>query len=218
MINVGTDSISARKSKKFKERSERQKMDNKNNKFSESQKKAYKFNIIDFFLIVLIVGAVSVLAYIMLGTNLLTGSEDTTIIYTIEMGLVRNEFLPSIDKIIPGTKLTDSVRRNNIGEVVEVKITDAYPNTTDLETGVVHKKPYPDHSKVSITVKAKCKKENDIKYVVNGKIMMVGVLVHFRTPYFVNYGNCVYLDEIAEDSSKKGTDGPETAEEVLDIN
>jgi len=191
-------------------------MENKNFSESARPKKSYRFNIIDFILMVLIIAAVSVLIYIMLGSNLLTGSEDTTIIYTIEMTPVRNELIPSISQITPGTRITDSVRRNNIGEIQEVKISDAYSNNTDLETGVVYRKPYPDHSRVLITVKAKCKKEK-AKYVVNGKTIMVGVQVNFRTPYHVNYGNCVFIEEISEDGSKIDITEPETSDEVLDL-
>ena len=178
----------------------------------DKQKKAYKFNIIDFLLIVLIIAAVSVLAYIMLGTNLLTGSEDKTILYTIEITLIKNDFIPALNKITPGTKIIDSVRSYDIGEVQEVKITPAYSNNTDMDTGVVYNKPYPDFSTVRITVKAKCKKEQ-AKYVVNGKTIMVGVAVNFRTPYFIGYGNCIYLEEITEatGSSENNTIETKTA-------
>ena len=175
----------------------------------DKQKKAYRFNIIDFLLIVLIVAAVSVLAYIMLGTNLLTGSEDTTILYTVEITLIKNDFIPALNQITPGTKVIDSVRSYDIGEVQEVKITPAYSNNTDTEVGVVYNKPYPDFSTVRITVKTKCKKDQ-AKYVVNGKTIMVGVAVNFRTPYFIGYGNCIYLEDITEAAGSSENSTAET--------
>jgi len=170
-------------------------MDNKN--FAAAQKKAYKFNIIDFILIVIIIAAVSVLAYVILGNDVLSSGENVTIVYSIEMALVKNEYIPAIEKIVQGTPMTESVRFYNIGEVQSVKITDAYVNSMDLEAGVINQKPYPDYSKVVITVKAECKKEK-VKYMVNGKNIMVGVQVHFRTPYFIGYGNCVSIEEVSE--------------------
>jgi hypothetical protein len=176
-----------------------------------------KFNIIDFILIVFIIAAVSALVYIMLGNNIFSGAEETEIVYTIEMRLVRNEFIPALSKIIPGTELIDSVRNHEIGKVVGVEITDAFENTTDLLTGVVNRVPYPDHSRVRITVEAKAEKENDVKFVVNGKTVMTGIPVHFRTPYFVGMGMCVYSDEINRDESEAANgNGNEGGIEIYD--
>ncbi|MCL1859851.1 MAG: DUF4330 family protein [Oscillospiraceae bacterium] len=178
-------------------------MDNRNFSNPVSRKKTYRFNIIDFILIVIIIAAVSLLIYIMLGNNLFAGSENTTILYTIEIPLIRNDFLGSLHLITKGTTIIDSVRSYNIGEVQEVKRTDAYSNTTNLEDNIVLSKLYPDHSKVTITVKAKCKKDK-AKYEVNGKPIMVGTRLDFRTPYLVSYGNCVAIEEINDDGSEKG--------------
>jgi len=191
-----------------------------NRKFSDSapvsKKKAYKFNIIDFILIIIIVAAVMLLVYVMLGNNILSGGENVTIQYTIEVPLIRNEFISSVHLITKGTKIIDSVRSYDIGEIQDVKVTDAYTNTTDLETGVVYNKPYPDHSKVTITVIAKCKMDKD-KFVVNGKTIMVGVKLDFRTPHLVSYGNCTSIEIINADGSKKSDEIIEADDESLDI-
>ena len=165
---------------------------------TDSRKKSNKFNFIDFILIVIIVAAVSLLVYIMLGNDIFSGGENATILYTIEIPLIRNDFLGSAHLMIKGTTIIDSVRSYNIGEVQDVKVTDAYSSTTNLETGVVTDKRYPDHSKVTITVKAKCKKDK-AKYEVNGKTIMVGTRLDFRTPYLVSYGNCISIEEIKND-------------------
>ena len=169
---------------------------------NQTQKKTHRFNIIDFLLIVVIIAAVSVLIYIMLGNNIFSGGENTTIVYTIEIPLIRNVFLGSVDKITKGTTIIESVRSYNIGEIQDVKVTDAYSITTNLITGVVDNKPYPDHSKVTITVMAKCKKEKG-RYVVNGKSIMTGTMLDFRTPYLVSHGNCIDIYEINDDGSKR---------------
>ena len=178
-------------------------MDNRNLSDSVIQKKAHKFNIIDFILIVIIIAAVLLLGYIMVGNNLFAGSENTTILYTVEIQLIRNEFITQAP-LMKGAQIIDSVRSYDLGEIQEVKITDAYSNTTDLETGVVTRKAYPDHSKVTITVKAQCKKEK-AKYEINGKTIRVGARVDFRTPYLVSYGNCVAIEEINDDETNSGT-------------
>ena len=174
-------------------------MDNK--KFSERRRKAYKFNVIDFALIVIIAAAVSILVYVMLGNNIFGGKENTIILYTIEIEVINNEFIPNINKIDPGTKIIESSRIYEIGEVQKVTITDAYVHTPDLETGVVSLKPYPEHSKVIITVKANCVKDK-FKYTINGRPIMTGILIDFRTPFFMNHGYCTSIVEIDEDGSK----------------
>jgi len=175
------------------------KMENK--KAVGNQKKPRRFNIIDFMLIVLIIAAMAILIYILLGNDIFSGSEDTEILYTIEIELIKNDLLPAVSKITPGTKLTETVRHNEFGEVQKINITEAYSHTTDSINGVARLVPYPDHSKVTIVVKAKCKKE-DPKYIINGKTIMVGIPISFRTTDFIGYGKCVYIEEINEGSSK----------------
>jgi hypothetical protein len=155
-----------------------------------------KFNIIDFILIVFIVAVAAVLVYVMLGNTLFGGSQDAIILYTIQIDLLKNEFIPAINKIVSGTEVTDSVRLQGLGRVHSVEIDDAYANETDLVTGVVRRVSFPDHSRVTISVIAECRKEDDFKFIVNGKTVMVGIPVHFRTPYFVSYGMCVYIEEL----------------------
>ena len=175
-------------------------MENKEFSAVKNQKKPYKFNITDAFLILVIIIAASVLIYIVAGTGLLLGGEEVTILYTIEMRLVRNEFLPAINKIMPGDKITDSVRGYDIGEIQQVKISDGMVNAENKNKGIVERKPHPDHSRVLITVKAKAKKEgNADNYMVNGKLKMVGVQMYFSTSHFMGYGMCVELEEIAEE-------------------
>ena len=163
-----------------------------------------KFNIIDFILIMAIAAAAALLVYILLGNNIFSGNEDATIVYTIEMRLVRNEFIPALLKMGPGTEMIDSVRNHEIGEVVEVIIEEAFENETDMITGVVNRVYYPDHSRVRIKVKAEVVIEEGFKYVVNGKAIMVGIPVDFRTTYFMGHAMCVYLEEIDEDKEKDG--------------
>lgn len=173
-------------------------------KFSDraglTPKKTRKFNIIDLILIAVILAAVSLVVYVMSGHDVLGGSEDTAILYTIEIDLIKNDFLSSARLMTKGTKIIDSVRTNELGVVQDIKITDAFALTTDLETGVIMEAPYPGYSKVAITVAAKCKKDK-IKFVVNGQPIMVGMSINFRTPYLVSYGNCTSIAETDEEGN-----------------
>ena len=108
--------------------------------------------------------------------------------------MIKNEFIADIDKM-PGSRITDSVRHYDIGEVVSVKVDEAYQNKIDLETGVIYRRVHPDHSHVIIRVKADFTKSGP-KYMVNGKNIMVGVRVDFNNPYLTSYGNCVYMEKV----------------------
>jgi len=168
-------------------------------KRAKAPKKAYRFNIIDFILILIIAAAVSVLVYVMLGNDIFMGSEEAIILYTIEIPLIKNDFLSNLDEM-KGKKIIDSVRTNELGVVQDVKITDAVVLATNLETGITKETPYPDFSKVVITVRAKCKIDEP-KFVVNGENIMVGISMNFRTPYLVSYGNITSLVEIDEEGN-----------------
>ncbi|MCL2096144.1 MAG: DUF4330 domain-containing protein [Oscillospiraceae bacterium] len=165
--------------------------------------KSRRFNIIDAALIVFIIAAAAVLVYVLLGNSLFAGDEDAVILYTIEINLLRNELVPAINQITPGDEIIDSVRQQEIGKVKEVKVVDSYVNETDLDTGVVSRRPFPDHSKITVIVEAECKLEDGFKYVVKGKTIMTGIPINFRTPHFVGYGMCVYVEEISRGSKSR---------------
>ncbi|GHV10702.1 hypothetical protein FACS1894219_00630 [Clostridia bacterium] len=160
----------------------------------------YSFNIIDIILIIAIIAAAAVLLYIVAGKGLFSNDDEIEIQYTIEIQLIKNEFRQSINKLTPGTKIIDSVRSNDIGEIVSVSIDDAVVNAVDRNTGVVKRTPYPDHSKVRIVVKTKCKWDG-VNFSANGKLIMAGVRIDFRTPYFISSGFCVTVEELTHDTS-----------------
>jgi len=91
----------------------------------DTGKKARKFNIIDFILIVFIAAAAAVLIYVMLGNSLFKKNEKITMLYDIEVDIIKNENIASVGQM-PGCVFTDSVRGNEIGIVQSVRVEDAY--------------------------------------------------------------------------------------------
>ena len=165
----------------------------------------YKFNIVDIILILIVITAAAALIYVLGGNNLFAGDDVVDLLYTIEISMIKNELVPSINQIQPGTKVTDSVRGYFIGEVQEVKVDAATTNSFNMDKGVIEKKPYPNYSKVHIIVKAAKVEKSTAGYSVNGKIIMVGERVDFRTPYFVSYGYCVAVDdELPKKNNEEG--------------
>jgi hypothetical protein len=164
----------------------------------EFVKKTNKFNIVDIFLIVIIIAAMSVLIYVLMGNDLIASSQNTTILYKITVEIARNDFLPSVRKLQKGDEVLDSVRNQVIGSIYEVEIEDAYMNVPNLYTGVVERILHPGHSKITLTVKVKCQK--DINYYIGGRSIIVGTRIDFKTPYFTYSGWCTYLEETDADS------------------
>ena len=164
------------------------------------QKKAYRFNIIDFALMLVIVAAVAILAYIMIGDNtVFMGDEDGMVLYTIEIPSIKNEFISSF-LLAKGSTIIDSVRTNELGIIQDIQITECIELTNDLAAGVVREKVRDGFSRVIITILAKCKKDG-VKFSVNGLTIMVGMQLSFRTPYLIHYGNCTSLVEVDEEGN-----------------
>ena len=169
-----------------------------NREIIKTANKAHRFNFIDLLLLIIIIAAAALLVYILLGHNILGGNEDVTILYSVEMNIIRDIYIETLKETdlseLKGTRVIDSIKTYDIGEIWDLKITDAYQNQKD-SSGEVKKQHFPDHSKITLTIKANCKKVND-KYMINGSTIMVGEAIYFRTPYLVSYGYCVAIEEI----------------------
>ena len=167
----------------------------------KDKKKAYKFNITDAFLVAVIVVAALVLVYIVAETGLLQGGEEIYILYTIDMWILSNDFLPAISRIprgANGANITDNVRGNTLGVIQDVKISYAFEETTDLTRGIVRSVLHPDHSRVQFVVRARAARDGP-NYRVNGQIIMVGVPLHFRIgQHFTGSGVCIAFDYCPE--------------------
>ena len=160
--------------------------------------------------------------------NSVLSNTDVTVEYVIELKTVRSEH---IDKIVKGDTVVETVRDQQIGEVVNIEITPAYNIATNLNTGEMYISTYPDvnsivtpdnnlqqeqeveendiiaeeekpdpkydYYNVKVTIRDNVKKSNN-GYSVNGFDIIVGELVHFRVPKYVNSGYCISIKEIAE--------------------
>lgn len=162
-------------------------------------KQPHKFNIVDVFLIIIIAAAIGILVYILMGNNLIKSSQNITILYKIEIKIIKNAMLPDIKKLQAGNEILDSVRNQPIGAIYDVEIADAMFNLENNVTGVVQEVLHPEHSTVTLTVKTQCEKTDIKKYYVGGKNIMVGTRIDFRTQNFIYSGYCIYLEEIEND-------------------
>lgn len=186
--------------------------------------KKYRFNIIDIMLIVVIVAVVAVMYYFTVARNSVMANSEITVDYTVELKTVRAEH---VNKIKIGDKVVETVRDQQIGEVIDIKVSPSYSMVTNTETGETYKSYYPainlpeednaesdlnveaqenndsnveplyDYYNVQVTVRSKVKK-SESGYSINGFNVIVGEQVHFRVPEFVNSGYCVRIAEVKE--------------------
>lgn len=158
--------------------------------------KRRRFNFIDVLIILLVIAIIGVVAYLFLNNKIFSSDEKTEILYTIKIDRVKNELVSDIKKLEKGQTITDSVRGYDLGKIEKVEITQAMANITNRSNGTISQAEIPDYSQIVITVRADSVEE-PYGYDLKGYKIMVGAQVHFRTPYYISYGNCtsvVYAD------------------------
>ena len=166
----------------------------------------YKFNIIDFLIILMIIAIGVVMYYYTVARNAVNANSEVEIEYVVELKTVSKE---CVDNISIGDKVVETVRDQQIGTVKNVSVTPAYVLATNTETGESFKSYYPpinadtvsnsaeyvyDYYNVRVTIKDTVKKSVQ-GYNVNGFDIAVGEVVNFRVPHFVNEGYCIDIIE-----------------------
>lgn len=190
-------------------------------------KKKHRFNIVDVFIIFIIIAIVGVMYYFTIARNSVVTNSEVLVDYTIELKTVRADH---VDKILKCGKVVETVRDQQIGEVVDVAVAPAYNIVTNNDTGERYVQTYPalnqslddlietveegaeipdvqstddteeliyDYYNVKVTIRDKVKK-TEKGYSVNGFNIIVGDIVHFRVPEYVNSGYCVKIVEVNE--------------------
>ena len=102
--------------------------------------KKYRFNIIDILIIAVIIAVVVVMYYFTVARNSVVSNSEITVDYTIELKTVRAEHL---GKIKTGDNVVETVRDQQIGEVIDVKISPSHSIVTNTLTGETYKSFYP---------------------------------------------------------------------------
>ncbi len=156
-------------------------------------KKKRKFNVVDA-VIILIVLAVIAVAVLLLTQR--SGSVEevlTEIEYNVELRTIRDEFA---DNFAAGVQLIDSAAKYRLGEIVAVSVEAATFTGTNLVTGELVYSDYPEHSDVTLTVRAKASVDENGLYVLDGGYKLsVGRTIYVRTPDYVGAGYCTKLSE-----------------------
>lgn len=177
-------------------------------------KSKYKFNIIDVLIIIAVVAVFAVMYYYMSARNTLASSLEVDIEYVVELKLVDDDY---VENIKLNDKVIETVRDQQIGEVVGIEVVPAYNIATNTETGEMKIETYPPLPKENDTdeekypyynVKVKIRdtfKRSEKGYKKNAFNLVTGQLVYFRVPGFIGEGFCIGIEEIVKENETNET-------------
>ena len=156
--------------------------------------KKFRLNFVDIIIIIVILTATTLLAYIFLSSDikLFEGSRKVTIEYKVELRRVREEFR---DFISISDHATDTVTQYALGEVVDVEYAPTRYTGVNRSTGSLVFSDYPEHINITVTIRAEAT-ANAGDYSLNGYKVAVGKQISMRTPNFINEGYCTQLTEV----------------------
>lgn len=178
-------------------------------------KKKYGFNIIDVLIILLVIAIGVVLYYYMSARNTLASNLEVDVEYVVELKVVDAEFT---DNFNIGDKVVETVRDQQIGEIVNVEVTPAYNVATNTDTGEMFISYYPqiesdtegntegteepkyEFYNIKVTVRDTFKR-SDKGYKKNAFNLVTGQLVYFRIPGYIGEGFCIATNEINEEET-----------------
>lgn len=160
-----------------------------------AEKLKFRFNFIDAVLIVVILAAAALLAYIFLSSdiNLLDSNKKVEIEYKVGIRQAREEFR---DFITISDQVTDTVTQYALGEVVNVEYTPTRYTGVNHNTGELVFSDYPEHIDIIVTIRAQATASGDV-YSLGGYKVAVGKAIALRVPDFISEGYCIQLTEVA---------------------
>ena len=167
-------------------------MDNKRN--STGAKKSGRFNLVDLFLVLLILVIVSALLVMFDPFSLASKqtSQEVTLRYTVEIKDVSNELKNNIKA---GDKALSSSTDYDMGTVIAVEPQSSFEWEYNEGDDYMSKKHKTDKSDLIVTIDVKAVYEEGIGYLVDGTHIAVGSLISLRFPSFTGSGYCISIEQ-----------------------
>lgn len=175
----------------------------RNTKSTSASKQKRKFNIIDFFILLIILAVVVALVYAFSPWSQikkLWKPNQTTFQYALELKEVDDEFITLIKA---GDSVINSVTKNSMGTVDRVGEPTRstfldYQKETSSEDGTVRYKGVlvekENKYDIIVYVTTTGEYEKGVGYSVNGSRIAVGEELFFRFPHFEYSGYCIAVD------------------------
>lgn len=161
------------------------------------EKKRYRFNFIDFIIILIIaVFALMVIYYILLPySDSPIGVESTDIEYKIRVNGMSNDLK---DMVNVDDAVLENSGLNKIGKVKSVEYTDSIYVGIDKTSGRNVSQAYPDRVDMIITVSAKAQTNTGV-YIIDGFTISPGTEISFRVPGFSGGAVCEEIHEVGNE-------------------
>ena len=120
-------------------------------------------------------------------------AQDTTLIYTVTLPTVREEYTGGLREDVP---VLDAVSKRQIGRVISYTVTPAVTQSYSRRDGVMRLVEYPGHKAVTLTIRADGKSMPG-GYLLSGFTLFRGLHLSLRLPNFVGTGVCTELHAIS---------------------
>lgn len=152
-------------------------------------KKKHRFNAVDALIILIVLAVIAGGGLFIWSRGVgKSGQNSFDVEYVIEFRTIRDEFA---DNFSEGTKLIDSAKKYQLGEVIAVSVTPATFTGTNLVDGKLAYSNYPEHSNVALTVRTTASLDSEGMYIIDGGYhISVGSTMYIRTPDYVGMGYC----------------------------
>lgn len=160
----------------------------------ETKVKKHRFNAVDAVIIIVIAALIAAAVLFFMKGGIGASGDKVKIQYVIEFRTVDSAFA---DNFTLGDKVTDSVAKYHLGELVAYTAFDAKYTANSLSGGGLTLSTYPDHSDIELTIEAYAAVGAGGRYVLDGGYdLSVGSTVHVRMPNYTGTGYCTHLTEV----------------------
>ena len=167
-----------------------------------AKKPRKKFNIIDFFILVIVIALVVALIYAFSPWSHIQKLIKPNVVafqYAVELKGVDDEFINLIkagDSVINSVSKSSMGTIDRIGSVTKSTVLDYVEDRSEDGT-IMHKgvlTEMPDKYDIIVYISTTAQYESGVGYTVNGSRVAVGEELFFRFPHFEYNGYCIAID------------------------
>ena len=166
-----------------------------NNETDKHRSLFSRINILDVFLILVLIAVLLLLATFFFDISLFgIGGEERDIAYTVELDSVSPDMLAYLKK---GDLVYDAAGKEIAGFVTEIKSSDSVRYTYNEENGAIEKTVLPSDEDgkipqtVQITIRVSASYDEGTGYSVNGGRIVSGNNIELCFPGFTGTGKCI---------------------------
>ncbi len=160
------------------------------NNIRNTEQNKSRFNMIDGFVIILIIAVMFAAFYILDPFNVFVkvDEKDVKLTYVIKFEGVDGDFK---DNILVGEIARSANTDYNMGKVVDVKVQNSTKWVQKDDSVTMVKVTLQDKYDVFVTITVDCLDVAGVGYMINGKQIAYGSAVELRFSEFIGSGHCV---------------------------